>query len=89
MGVVDEAIDEIVSKARGRFGVIDILVNNAGVGQATTRSENPQRPIKFWEVTAEQWKLFVAAHTNAPMALSRALVDDMTRQKLGRIVAAI
>ena len=29
----DESIDEIVSKARSRFGVIDILVNNAGVGQ--------------------------------------------------------
>ena len=28
----DEAIGEIVAKARGRFGVIDILVNNAGVG---------------------------------------------------------
>ena len=25
----DEAIDQIVSQARGRFGVIDILVNNA------------------------------------------------------------
>jgi NAD(P)-dependent dehydrogenase (short-subunit alcohol dehydrogenase family) len=33
----DESIDEIVAKARGRFGVIDILVNNAGVGQATMR----------------------------------------------------
>src|ERR1700730_9966104 len=38
----DESIDEIVSKARGRFGVIDILVNNAGVGQATVRSEAPK-----------------------------------------------
>src|SRR5437868_15288011 len=38
----DESIDEIVAKARGRFGVIDILVNNAGVGRrrcaATTGS---------------------------------------------------
>ena len=46
----DESIDEIVAKARGRFGVIDILVNNAGVGQATMRGDNRQRPIKFWEV---------------------------------------
>src|ERR1700732_5223508 len=36
----DESIDEIVSKARGHFGMIDILVNNAGVGQATVRSDN-------------------------------------------------
>jgi len=82
----DEAIDEIVNTARGRFGVIDILVNNAGVGQATMRTDNRQRPIKFWEVTPEQWKLFVAVHNNAPMALSRALVHDMMRQKWGRIV---
>src|SRR5215472_2109447 len=47
----DEAIDEIITKTRSRFGVIDILVNNAGVGQATIRSDNWQRPIKFWEVT--------------------------------------
>ncbi len=35
----DEAVDEIVAKARARFGTIDILVNNAGVGQATIRSD--------------------------------------------------
>jgi NAD(P)-dependent dehydrogenase (short-subunit alcohol dehydrogenase family) len=82
----DEAIAEIVAKARARFGTIDILVNNAGVGQATLRSDNRENPIKFWEVTPEQWKLFVAVHNNAPMALSRALVHDMMRQKWGRIV---
>jgi NAD(P)-dependent dehydrogenase (short-subunit alcohol dehydrogenase family) len=82
----DEAVDEIVAKTRSRFGVIDILVNNAGVGQATIRSDNRQRPIKFWEVTPELWKLFVAVHNNAPMALSRAVVHDMIRQKWGRIV---
>ena len=76
----------IVSAARGRFGTIDILVNNAGVGQATIRTDNRQNPIKFWEVTPEQWRLFVAVHTNAPMALSRAVVHDMMRQRWGRIV---
>jgi NAD(P)-dependent dehydrogenase (short-subunit alcohol dehydrogenase family) len=82
----DESIDEIVAKVRDRFGVIDILVNNAGVGQATIRTDNRQHPIKFWEVTRDQWKFFVAVHANAPMALSRALVHDMMRQKWGRIV---
>src|ERR1700751_4632708 len=33
----DESIDQIVSKARGRFGGIDILVNNGGVCQAKIR----------------------------------------------------
>src|SRR4029079_630154 len=58
----------------------------AGVGQATLRNDNRTNPIKFWEVTPEQWKLFVAVHTNAPMALSRALLQDMMRQRWGRIV---
>jgi len=82
----DEAIDRIVATTRARFGTIDILVNNAGVGQATLRRDNRQNPIRFWEVTPEQWRLFVAVHTNAPMALSRALVHDMMRQRWGRIV---
>ncbi len=82
----DAAAAEIVSAARARFGTIDILVNNAGVGQATIRTDNRQNPIKFWEVTPEQWKLFVAVHNNAPMALSRAVVHDMMRQGWGRIV---
>jgi NAD(P)-dependent dehydrogenase (short-subunit alcohol dehydrogenase family) len=82
----DDASDRIVADARRRFGKIDILVNNAGVGQATIRTDNRQNPIKFWEVTADQWKLFVAVHNNAPMALSRALVHDMMRQGWGRIV---
>ena len=82
----DEAAEEIVSAARARFGTIDILVNNAGVGQATIRTDNRENPIKFWEVTAEQWKLFVAVHNNAPMALARALVPDMMRARWGRIV---
>src|SRR5205823_6680971 len=46
----DESIDEIVAKARGRFGAIDILVNNAGVGQATNRRDTPQHPTKLAQV---------------------------------------
>jgi NAD(P)-dependent dehydrogenase (short-subunit alcohol dehydrogenase family) len=70
----DGTVDDIIAKARGRFGMIDILINNAGVGQATIRTDSRQHPIKFWEVTPELWDLFVAVHTKAPMALSRILV---------------
>jgi NAD(P)-dependent dehydrogenase (short-subunit alcohol dehydrogenase family) len=82
----DEAAAEITSAVRARFGAIDILVNNAGVGQATIRTDNRERPIKFWEVTPDQWKLFVAVHNNAPMALSRAVVHEMMARGWGRIV---
>ncbi|MGE0259108.1 MAG: SDR family NAD(P)-dependent oxidoreductase [Alphaproteobacteria bacterium] len=82
----DDAAERIVAAARGRFGAIDILVNNAGVGQATVRPDNRQNPIKFWEITPEQWRLFTAVHTNAPMALSRAVVHEMMQRRWGRIV---
>jgi NAD(P)-dependent dehydrogenase (short-subunit alcohol dehydrogenase family) len=82
----EDAADRIVAAARQRFGAIDILVNNAGVGQATVRRDNRQNPIKFWEITPAQWNLFVAVHTNAPMALSRAVVHEMMQRGWGRIV---
>ncbi len=82
----DGAADRIVAAARARFGKIDILVNNAGVGQATIRADNWQHPIRFWEVTPDQWRLFVAVHTTAPLMLAQAVVPDMIAAKWGRIV---
>jgi NAD(P)-dependent dehydrogenase (short-subunit alcohol dehydrogenase family) len=82
----DAAPDEIVAAARARFGEIDILVNNAGVGQATIRADNWQNPIRFWEITSDQWRRFVAVHTTAPLALTRAVVHEMVGRHWGRIV---
>jgi NAD(P)-dependent dehydrogenase (short-subunit alcohol dehydrogenase family) len=82
----DRAPAEIVGRTKSHFGKIDILVNNAGVGQATLRAGNWQQPIRFWEVTPEQWRLFVAVHTTAPLALATAVVPDMVDAGWGRIV---
>ena len=82
----DDAIADIVGQARQRFGAIDILVNNAGVGQATLRPGNWQQPLRFWDVTAEQWRNFVAVHTTAPLLLAQAVVPGMVERKWGRIV---
>jgi NAD(P)-dependent dehydrogenase (short-subunit alcohol dehydrogenase family) len=82
----DGAYTEIVGKTRGHFGKIDILVNNAGVGQATLRPGNWQDPLRFWDVKPEQWRLFVAVHTTAPLALANAVVHDMIAARWGRIV---
>ena len=68
----DESIDDIVGQARRRFGAIDILVNNAGVGQATMRPDNWQQPMRFWDITAEQWQLLCrGAHDGAAAAGAR------------------
>jgi len=70
----DSAIDQITKATRARFGHIDILVNNAGIGPGSIRPDSWQRPLKFWEITPDQWRRFVAAHTRAnerPRTLAR------------------
>ena len=68
----DSAADEITRATRARFGRIDILVNNAGIGPGAIRADSWQRPLKFWEITSDQWRRFVAVHTTAPWALANA-----------------
>jgi NAD(P)-dependent dehydrogenase (short-subunit alcohol dehydrogenase family) len=82
----DSAIEEITKASRDRFGRVDILVNNAGIGPGSIRSDSWQRPLKFWEITPDQWRRFVAVHTTAPLALTNAVVPEMMRQGWGRIV---
>ena len=82
----DAAIDEITKGARDRFERVDILVNNAGIGPGAIRSDSWERPLKFWEITPDQWRRFVAVHTTAPLALANAVVPQMMRQGWGRIV---
>src|SRR6201981_3204967 len=82
----DSAADAITKAARGKFGRIDILVNNAGIGPGAIRPDSWQRPLKFWEITPDQWRRFVAVHTTAPLALTNAVVPEMMRQGWGRIV---
>jgi NAD(P)-dependent dehydrogenase (short-subunit alcohol dehydrogenase family) len=82
----DGIAKKIVAEARAKFGRVDILVNNAGVGQATIRKDNWQNPIRFWEVSADQWRNFLAVHTTAPLTLAQEVVPDMVAAKWGRIV---
>jgi NAD(P)-dependent dehydrogenase (short-subunit alcohol dehydrogenase family) len=82
----DSAPEEIAKITRDRFGRVDILVNNAGIGPGAIRPDSWQRPLKFWEITPDQWRRFVAVHTTAPLALTNAIVPEMMRQGWGRIV---
>jgi NAD(P)-dependent dehydrogenase (short-subunit alcohol dehydrogenase family) len=82
----DDAAADIVDRTRSHFGAVDILVNNAGIGQATLRADNWQRPIRFWEVTADDWRRFIAVHTTAPLLLAQAVIPEMMRAGWGRIV---
>jgi NAD(P)-dependent dehydrogenase (short-subunit alcohol dehydrogenase family) len=82
----DAAAGEITKATRDRFGRIDILVNNAGIGPGAIRSDSWQRPLKFWEITPDQWRRFIAVHTTAPLTLANAVVPEMMHRGWGRIV---
>jgi NAD(P)-dependent dehydrogenase (short-subunit alcohol dehydrogenase family) len=82
----DSAAEEIINATGVRFGRIDILVNNAGIGSGSIRPDRWRRPPKFWEVTPDQWRRFVAIHTTVPLALTSAVVPAMMRQGWGRVV---
>ena len=81
-----DAFDTIVAAALERFGRIDVLVNNAGIGQASVRADPRRNPIRFWEVTPDQWSRFLTVNATAPIMMARAVVPHMLRAKRGRIV---
>jgi NAD(P)-dependent dehydrogenase (short-subunit alcohol dehydrogenase family) len=82
----DSAADAITKATRSKFSRIDILVNNAGIGPGAIRPDSWQRPLKFWEITPDQWRRFVAVHTTAPLALTNTVVPEMMREGWGRII---
>ena len=75
-----------MSAALGDSGKIDILVNNAGVGQGSVRADQRRNPIRFWEITPEQWGRFVAVNATAPLMMARAVMPHMLLAGRGRIV---
>lgn len=80
------AAEQLVRDTLAAFGAIDILVNNAGVGMGSLRSDNWLNPLRFWEVTPEQWERFFAINSTATFLLSRAAAPHMVAQRWGRIV---
>jgi len=80
------AFDKVVMTALGRERRVDILVNNAGIGQGSVRPDFRRNPLRFWEVTHEQWNRFVAVNATAPLLMARAVTPYMLRAKSGRIV---
>ena len=80
------SFETIVSTVLSTSGRIDVLVNNAGIGQGSIRADQRRNPIRFWEITPEQWDRFVAVNATAPLMMARAVVPHMLHAKRGRIV---
>jgi NAD(P)-dependent dehydrogenase (short-subunit alcohol dehydrogenase family) len=80
------AVDGIVSTVLRTKKRIDILVNNAGIGQGSIRPDQRRNPIRFWEITPQQWSRFVAVNATAPLMMARTVAPHMIRAGRGRIV---
>ncbi|MDT5279330.1 MAG: hypothetical protein QOJ20_525 [Mycobacterium sp.] len=81
-----DSFDKIVAETLSAFGRIDVLVNNAGIGQAGIRADQRRNPIRFWEVTPEQWSRFLTVNATAPIMMSRAVLPQMLKANRGRII---
>jgi NAD(P)-dependent dehydrogenase (short-subunit alcohol dehydrogenase family) len=78
--------DAIVAATLTGFGRLDILVNNAGIGQGSVRPDFRNDPLRFWQITPEQWSRFLAINATAPLLMARAVTPHLLAAKRGRIV---
>ena len=79
-------IAEMIALGEKTFGAVDILVNNAGIGQGAIREDQRWNPIRFWEITPEEWSRFLAVNATAPLMMARAVAPHMLKAGAGRIV---
>ncbi len=80
------AAEKVGAQVLARFGRMDILVNNAGMGMSVLWQDRWVRPVRFWEVEPDQWRLFFRTNTDTQFLMSRMAVPHMMRQGWGRIV---
>jgi NAD(P)-dependent dehydrogenase (short-subunit alcohol dehydrogenase family) len=64
------------AEALKAFGTIDILVNNAGIA----------RNAPLVDITMAQWDETMAVNLRAPLLLAQALVPQMIKQNMGKII---
>lgn len=75
MGTV-EGPQHAAAEALKAFGTIDVLINNAGVAL--------NEPLL--DITLKNWDTTINVNLRAPMLLAQALVPQMIKQKMGKII---
>lgn len=77
---------DIVERTVGKFGGVHVLVNNAGIGMASVRRTYMAEPVKFWEVSDEQWQAVMDTNAKAAFLMTKAALPHFLEQKWGRVV---
>jgi NAD(P)-dependent dehydrogenase (short-subunit alcohol dehydrogenase family) len=67
---------QAAAEALAAFGTIDILVNNAGVAKLSS----------IIDTSIEDWEWVNAVNLRAPFLLAQALVPQMIKQKMGKVI---
>jgi NAD(P)-dependent dehydrogenase (short-subunit alcohol dehydrogenase family) len=68
------------------LGGLHVLVNCAGLGMAWIRKDFMKNPVRFWEVTPDQWQQLMDVNVRGPFLLACAARPHMVAQKWGRII---
>jgi NAD(P)-dependent dehydrogenase (short-subunit alcohol dehydrogenase family) len=63
-----------------------VLVNNAGIGQSSIKPDQRRNPLRFWEITPDQWQRFVTVNATAPIMMARTVVPHMLQAGQGRVI---
>lgn len=82
----EEDCTRAVATAIQRLGRLDILVNNAGRGMRYVSEDFMTTPTRFWETSADTWRLVMETNAVGPFLMARAAVPIMLAKGWGRIV---
>ncbi len=81
-----EAAARLAREATAVFGRVDILINNAGISTSAIDSGAPDKPVRFWSITAAMTSRFYQINTLSPLRLTALLAPAMIERGWGRIV---
>ena len=82
----EEECVRAVKDIAAQFGNIDALVNAAGIGMVVIRDSHMVEPVRFDEVSAEQWDHFFAINTKGPFLMAKAALPYLSSAGWGRVV---
>ena len=79
-------VDSVIDAAHRAFGGVDVLVNNAGVSVGSLRSDFWQNPLRYWDVSDADFRMFFEINLFQAARLIALVTPEMRARQWGRIV---